>query len=317
MEIIKLEKEHLIEASRLALENYQEECAKVSALPKIEQIPDLKWLTENAYGVAAFESDKMLGFIGCCNPWNNAFDSKVRGTFTPVHAHGCIRENREKIYQLMYQKMADMLVKDGVLYHGIALYENDRDAIKSYFHNGFGHRCADAIRRMGAISGVKPVNGIEYEEIAACEAKYIRGLRRELTNHMGESCCFMYMTSDEFEDWVKGREINGSRIFVAKKEEKPIAFLEISDVGESFIAGLPKMKNICGAFCLPEYRGQMVVQNLLNYVIEILQQEDYEYLGVDYESFNPTAYHFWPKYFEPYTCSVTRRIDEGILKKMR
>ena len=84
---------------------------------------------------------------------------------------------------------------------------------------------------------------------------------------------------------------------------------------ENFITQLPKIKNICGAFCLLQYRGQMVMQNLLNYMIEILKKEGYKYLGVDYESFNPTAYHFWTKYFEPYTCRVTRRIEEGILKK--
>ena len=66
-----------------------------------------------------------------------------------------------------------------------------------------------------------------------------------------------------------------------------------------------------GAYCLPEYRGKNIFQNLLNYVILILSHEGSLYLGVDYESMNPTAYYFWRKYFKPYTCSVTRRIDGG------
>ena len=110
------------------------------------------------------------------------------------------------------------------------------------------------------------------------------------------------------------RENNGSRIFVAKDKELPVAFVEICDKAETFVTELPLVKNICGAFCLPEYRGWLIYQNLINYTIEVLQKEGYQYLGVDYESFNPTARHFWPKYFVPYTCSVTRRIDEGVLK---
>ena len=315
MEIVKLEKEHIVEATKLALENYVEESRRVNALPKMNYIPDLSCFAENEFGVAAFDGDKMLGFIGCFNPWDGAFDSNARGSFTPIHAHGCVTENRDKIYQRMYQKMAETLVNNGVLYHGIALYEHDEDAISSYFNNGFGHRCVDAIRKMETIQDVKCVTGVDFEEISVREAKLVRELRRELKNHMSQSSCFMYQTPDEFENWVKERENNGSCIFVAKEQEKIIAFIEISDDAENFVTEIPEMKNICGAYCLPQYRGRMIVQNLLNYVIGVLQKEGYKYLGVDYESFNPTAYHFWRKYFVPYTCSVTRRIDEGIMRK--
>lgn len=47
--------------------------------------------------------------------------------------------------------------------------------------------------------------------------------------------------------------------------------------------------------------------------IETLEAEGWTHLGVDYESINSTAAHFWPKYFEPYTSGVVRRIDECAL----
>ena len=46
----------------------------------------------------------------------------------------------------------------------------------------------------------------------------------------------------------------------------------------------------------------------------MLKKEGFCRLGVDYESFNSTANRFWPKYFEPYTKSVVRRIDECALE---
>lgn len=297
------------------MENYKEECSKLSALPVTTKLPELECFTQNDFGVAAFDGDTMLGFIGCHNPWDGAFDSNVKGTFTPIHAHGCVKENRARIYERMYQHMAEVLVSHGVLYHGIALYSHDVEALTAYFHCGFGHRCSDAIRKMEQICGIVSVADVSYEELPGGEAKQVRELRRKLKDHMGESSCFMYTSEDEFEEWVQRRENNGSRIFVAKDMERPIAFLEICEEAENFVAELPNVKNICGAFCLPEYRGQQIYQNLINYVADILKKEGYQYLGVDYESFNPTAQHFWTKYFEPYTYSVVRRVDEGVLKK--
>ena len=315
LKIVKLEKEHLIEAGQLALDNYREECSKVNTLPEVTKLPELECFVQNEFGVAAFEGDTMVGFLGCYNPWDGAFDYNVKGTFTPIHAHGCVKENRAWIYGMMYQQMAKLLVEQGVLYHGIALYAHDADAISAYFHNGFGHRCSDAIRRMELIQDIMPTKGISFAELPASEIKQVRELRRKLSRHMGESSCFMYTTDKEFAEWIVKRENNSSRIFMANDKELPIAFVEICDEAETFVTELPSVKNICGAFCMPEYRGRQIYQNLINYTIEVLQKEGYQYLGVDYESFNPTARHFWPKYFEPYTCSVTRRIDEGVLRK--
>lgn len=53
-----------------------------------------------------------------------------------------------------------------------------------------------------------------------------------------------------------------------------------------------------------------VYQNLLDFLITTLKAEGYTCLGIDFESFNPTAYGFWLKYFNAYTNSVVRRIDE-------
>ena len=105
-----------------------------------------------------------------------------------------------------------------------------------------------------------------------------------------------------------------SRCFAAYKAEEMVAYIKIIDSGGNFACDDSSMKNICGAFCLPEYRGMGVYQNLLNFLITILKGEGYTRIGVDFESFNPTAYGFWLKYFTSYTNSIVRRIDEWILE---
>lgn len=121
MNIITLKAKHMVAARELALMNYKEEQTVVDALPELIDIPDLSIFVKNGLGVAAFEGEELVGFIGCYSPWDNAFDTKARGTFTPVHAHGCIAENRARIYSLMYQKMAKNLLQSrccimGLLY---------------------------------------------------------------------------------------------------------------------------------------------------------------------------------------------------------
>ena len=67
---------------------------------------------ENGLGVAAFEEGRMLGFLGCYEPWENAFTGTARGTFSPIEAHGAVPEQREKIYRLLYQAAAEMCIRD-------------------------------------------------------------------------------------------------------------------------------------------------------------------------------------------------------------
>jgi ubiquinone/menaquinone biosynthesis C-methylase UbiE len=53
---------------------------------------------------------------------------------------------------------------------------------------------------------------------------------------------------------------------------------------------------------------------LLIQLMRVLKQEGYRLLGVDCESFNPNARGFWSKYFEEYTHSVVRRIDDKAIE---
>ena len=70
------------------------------------------------------------------------------------------------------------------------------------------------------------------------------------------------------------------------------------------------MINICGAYLQKEYRGNGIFDALLFYTENIFAAEGFLRMGVDFESFNPTAYGFWLKHFTAYTYSVVRRVDE-------
>lgn len=312
MKIINFDKYHIERAKLIAVANYNEEREHVQSLPSIGGLPDLEYFASNELGVAAFDEDRLIGFLCCYDPWDNAFGSNSSGTFSPIHAHGAVKENRRLIYQKMYQATAEKWVKRNISYHAIGHYAHDEESINAFFTYGFGLRCMDAIRPM--ISFECPsCDGIYFEELAKTDVMRIRNLRQLQSEHMGNSPCFMHSSFEEFEVWLALAEERNSRLFVAKDSEKLIAFIEVTNDGENFVTEVDDMCNICGAFCLHEYRGKSIYQNLLNFTITKLKEEGYKLLGVDFESFNPTAYGFWLKYFTAYTNSVVRRIDECAL----
>jgi len=309
VEIVDFNVSHIAEAEKLAMANYEEERRQVPILPKVERLPNFTHFAENHLGVAAFENSKLVGFLGTWSPRPDAFGTtKVKGTFSPIHAHGAIEVKRGRIYARMYQAAADKWVKEGIRSHALALYTHDKEAIESFFYQGFGLRCIDAIRGMEEIPFSSKLN-YEYGEVPKLEWGKLLELHNALITHMGNSPIFMrFPLNNEEESLCRNTE--DIRYFAVKDKDRYIAYVKIGNEGENFATVTSGMMNICGAYCLPEYRGTGVYHNLISYLVTALKNEGYIRLGVDCESFNPTARGFWPKYFTEYTYSVVRRIDE-------
>lgn len=313
MIIIDFEQKHVEGAKLIAQANYKEEREQLSILPSIDILPGLEYFAGNGFGVAAVEDNRLIGFLCCYEPRDNAFGSMAKGVYSPVHAHGAIKENRRVIYQKMYQAAAEKWVKCNITYHTITHYAHDSEAINAFCKYGFGLRCIDAIRPMEVFE-CQMTEEISFVELSKAEVIKVRKLRQLLSQHLGNSPCFMHTSKEELEHWLVRAEERDSRLFVANSGNETIAYIEVMDEGENFVTEVSQMSNICGAFCLPEYRGKNIVQNLINYAITKLKEEGYQILGVDFESFNPTASGFWLKYFSEYTNSLVRRIDEGALQ---
>ncbi|MHB8070877.1 MAG: GNAT family N-acetyltransferase [Candidatus Cryosericum sp.] len=310
MQIANFTHSHIVQAQALAKQNYKEERGFVTALPQIDLMPDLIEFADNNMGVAAFENCEMVGFMCAYSAFDNAFGTTgVKGTWSPLHAHAAVGD-REKIYKRLYQAAAEKWVAAGAASHAITLYAHERDALDSFFTYGFGLRCVDAIRSINDV-GMSTEDKYRFTELDRNNAGEVTGLRNLLINHLGESPCFLrYPQMSESESIDRGNH-RDSRIFTMNENDNLIAFIEIMVSGENFVCDAPDMMNICGAYLMPEYRGNGTYDNLLRFLMNCLNTEGYTRLGVDFESFNPTAWGFWLKHFAPYTHSVVRRIDEG------
>ena len=305
---------HAEEARRIAMQNYEAQRGFVPALPPIDAVPDLVEFADNGMGVAAIDGGEMLGFLCAYLPVDNVFGTTdVKGAWSPVHAHAAVEDGRGMIYKRMYQAAAEKWVRAGAVSHAITLYAHDKTGLDSFFQYAFGLRFVDAIRMTDHL-GERGPDVYRFAELGRKEAGKIAALRNLLIDHLGQSPCFLRYPHTSERDVLDRAVRENLRIFTAADADKIIGYIEITASGENFVCDAPDMMNICGAYLLPEYHGKGIHTGLLSYLADKLKGEDYTRLGVDFESINPTAWGFWLKYFDAFTHSIVRRIDEHALK---
>ena len=319
MRILDFTYDHTEAAGAIAMENYDRERLYNPDLPMMEKLPDLSMFVGFGLGVTAMDEEgRMLGFLCAYPPREDAFGTTgIRGTFVPIHAHGVSTEvterEKDRIYARMYQVAAEKWVGKGILSHGISLYAHDLAAQNSFFYNGFGIRCIDAIRNLEELP-VKSVsltegNEPEYLELPREEWGELLDLYNSLRAHLSHSPTFMsFDPVTKSQLYIEASE--DIRYFAVKHQGSYIGYIKLGNEGETFISNADGMMNICGAYCKPEYRGSGIFHNLLAFLISTLKAEGYLLLGVDCESITPNARGVWLKYFSAYTHSVVRRIDD-------
>jgi GNAT superfamily N-acetyltransferase len=319
LKILDFTERHIEQAVNIAKVNYESERKCIDILPKIAEFPDFSPFSRNGLGVSAFAGEKMVGYLCCYDPFENAFGTtNAVGTWSPIHGNGIIDCEYKNIFPLMYQEAAKKWVALKATSHAITFYPHNSLIQNQLFRYGFGLRCIDAIREMKEID-------VNYDckyyisELDHSEFHLIFSLGLLLDDHLAKSPIFMRRIQNEMEVWheykfAEWQIKENFRYFAARDGNKIIAYIKITDEGENFVGNAKNIKHICGAYCLSEYRGQGIIQTILNFLIRKLRDENNQLLGVDFESFNPTGSNFWLKYFTEYTHGVVRRIDDLFIK---
>ena len=316
MRIEILNETHIDDAAGLVENGYEEERKAVSILPFHESCGEvfrngIERLIRKGMGVAALKSGRLVGFLAMMGV--DSFKGLNRGAYSPVYGHAAVSDGKRDIYQRMYETLGDILVKNGCLTHAITLFAHDREAVDTLFWSGFGLRCVDAIRPVTPFETKAPIP-YDIRMITADEAGIILPLQQEHAKYYSRSPLFMCVFRvPDLEDIVNLLTREGRMMWVAFQDGKPVGYIEVRAGGETFVSDDPKMLNICGAYSLESIRGSGASTALLSRLLEWMREEGYKRLGVDFESFNRLGSRFWLRYFEPFTYSLFRRLDERIL----
>lgn len=267
---------------------------------------------ENGTGVAALDDGRLVGYLAFRGPIERFFGTAT-GAYAPVHGYAASGDDRERMIGPLVQHAAARLVERGVTSLAITMYAHDAEAMRALTLTGFGIRNADGIRHLSEPIHVSPVSGYTFGELQQETFSDIVPLENGLIRHLRSSPTFLPVDEMTVDAFLEHR-VEGARFFGAWAGDALVGYIKVSGEGESLYTRIPGMLNITGAFLVPEHRGMGVFDALLAYVIETLRDEGVELLGVDCETMNPTARHFWGRYFDNYTYSHARRIDEGIVE---
>lgn len=314
----KFAEKHIDEAVRLAIAELEAERVHCPGLPQQEFAGRLReilwWLGSQSLGKAAVCEGKLVGYLLFAGPWDG-FHGDVRGVFSPLcgSAFSYEYENRGKLASMLFAEVAQEFAAEGIYSCALCRYAHDEDTAKSFVFNGFGIRCMDAVQEMERFALQSTAGEEVFEELTRERFCEVKPLQKGLHRHLLKSPVFFPLPDCGFEAWFSEwitRET--MRIFAAKADGKVVGFISVDEEGENFVTEYDKMKNICGAYFVEEYRGTGIAQGLLSFVRDTLKTEGVTHLGVDCETMNPTALRFWTKSFVPYTYSFARRIDERV-----
>lgn len=299
------------EAGNLAVREYEAEAARnhsLNPVPDIDMLKDrIGRLFELPWNLAAFEGGSMTGFLAYYNPMPEQF-GRVKGCFSPLHGSAFAGEDRARCASLLFQHLTALMVQSGIGSFAVCKYAHDSEVIASFVLNGFGIRCSDSIRSLKKPLIVPAPAGVCFRELSGEEQRQVAPLEDALERHIADCPTFMYHGPMQEE-----RAMGSDRVFAAFFGNNPVAFIKITHGGETFVSDAADTLHINGAYCLPEYRKTGLAAALISHITDILREERVSHLGVDCETINPNALHFWGKYFDAYTYSFVRRLDERAL----
>lgn len=311
----KFSEKHIEDAVNLALEELDAERSHCPDLP-CEDFSEhltgiLHWLSSQPFGKAALCDGKLVGYLAFAGPMDGFFGD-VKGVFSPLGGSAFSYEykNRGRLASMLFASAAEEFVNQGVFSCALSRYAHDEETARSFVLNGFGIRCSDAVREISKLTLPYNSGSVRFLELPFSEFERIRKLRIGLVKHLENAPIFFPTDMERYEKWFMNENM---RVFAAEADGEIIGFISLEDDAENFITEHDTMKNICGAYSDEKYRGVGMAQNLLSFIAETLKSEGITHIGVDCETLNPTALNFWSKYFEPYTYSFARRIDERII----
>ncbi len=313
MKIYPFDLQYLTQAAELFVQNLAALRRAVPSLSDRLESPatitkELTQLFQRCPGVMAVEDGRLVGYLG----WfvvDRFRGTESRGAYVPEWGHAALAARRPEIYRAMYRAAAEQWSAAGCGVHAITLLAHDEAARHTWFWNGFGLLVVDGVRPMQPLAA--PVQtDLAIRAATMDDVTALAALDAEHCQHYALSPIFMTPRSgdsaDQFAEFL-ARPKNS--VWLALDRHEPVGFLRFE--GYTFdcadIVRSDHTIRINGAYVRPAYRGRRAAVALLDVALRHYSQRGgFTCCAVDFESFNPEAAAFWPKYFELVAFSLTR-----------
>ena len=312
IDIVPFESNFLPEAASLFTPNFQALRRSVPVLPDHFENPavvtqHLEGLFARCPGAAAVEDGRLAGYIG----WymlSNFRESGRVAAYTPEWGHAAAPENQAVIYRALYRAASTAWFESGCQIQAVTLLAHDPGVVNTWFWNGFGLGVVDAVRPAAPL-GLKPAAGLEIRRAAPADAETLALLEDEHKRHYSQPPTLMIASApssvEEFRDLLRDPR---NCAWLALDGSTPAGYLrfEGSSHGAADVVSSETTVANTGAYVRPAYRGRGAAPAMLEAALREFAARGLTCCSVDFESFNPEAAAFWPRYFQPVCLSVFR-----------
>jgi GNAT superfamily N-acetyltransferase len=257
--------------------------------------------------LVALDGGRVAGYLGW---WvvDNFRRSRRRGAYVPEWAHAALPGLKDELYRALYRAASIEWTAAGCGVHAITLLAGDAEAKEAWFWNGFGLAVVDAVRPAEPLDPA-PQTTLTIRRASADDAGALAELDAEHVRHYAAAPVYMALPqaeeADAFREFIR---LPKNSVWIARDGETPAGFMRFTGYDFDAVAAL---ESDSAAFCnaaylRPAYRGRRAGAALLH--AALAHYADLGLTGVypNFESFNPEAAGFWPRYFRPAFLSLMR-----------
>jgi GNAT superfamily N-acetyltransferase len=316
MRILTLEPFQISAAAELFVTNFNLQRAAIPLLPDTLADPAnaAKRISDMAGTCpvfAAVEGDRLLGYLGA---WiiDNFRDTPRRAAYAPEWAHGVSSEldpaRQTSIYRALYRAASLAWFEAGCSAHAITILVVDANARETWFWNGFGLLIVDGVRPLEPFDVSVP-EGYVIRKADLTETEDLADVESEHWTHYFRPPVLMTPNqADDSAAFTRFLREPGNSAWTAWKGKDLAAYIrfEGSSFGSADIVNGAGTIAITGAYTRKTHRGLGLAPAMISAAMADYHAQGYTRCAVDFESYNPEAAAFWPKYFTPVCYSLMR-----------
>lgn len=267
----------------------------------------IKEQIDKGNAIIATKNNAIVGFMA----WMCLDFHRERTAFLPIVGHTALLSDEIKIYMEMYRYASQNWVADKRFNHLWMTYFDDEHLRNSLYDLGFGSYVIDACQST-SLTGLDTKRNYKIAFASTADAEAITVLANSSNEYYINSPIFLRRnkyTKDEILELIDKNYVllawdKCSIVGVLSFSiNQGYHFEHLTAFNSAYIKGI-------GAYILPDYRGKGIGTALLGKAFAFCKENGNPYMHVSFESANPNALLFWPKYFKPAIRSVRRTINK-------
>jgi len=312
LEVVPYAPDHLGPAATLFRDGVLRLRRRVPALPdELTHAARARALVEGFLredrALVALEGSTVVGYLGW---WlvDGFRGTPRRAAYSPEFGHAAAPARAVEVELALYHAATDHWTEAGCAVHALTCLAGQPALERAWFEDGFGLYVVDALRSMTPVSAPDPP-GLTVRRALPADAASVARLDVEHRHHYAVPPVSMApQAPDTAERLAAFMAVEPDTIWLAEASGETQAFLRLEPAsdGAAAISLAPTTISITGAFTRPACRGRGVAAALLAQAVDHYAARGFERMAVDYESFNPQAAAFWPRFFDPVAVSVVR-----------